>query len=137
MDYNHGHDTFQRTASNTKLYADACREVGAELGVTVVDIWTAFMTSVGWEEGKPLDGSKDVPRNPDLENLLSDGMFSPAAVMKNVQSSATNLPPGLHFKPGGYKIMYDEVIRNIRKNCPELAPENMPMVLPAWEVAPW
>lgn len=69
----HGHDTLQRTASNTKVYADACREIGAELGVTVVDIWRAFMTSVGWVEGKPLAGSKDAPKNPALGNLLSDG----------------------------------------------------------------
>lgn len=74
MDKIHGHDTLQRTAGNTKEYADACRGVGTEIGVTVVDIWQAFMTSVGWEEGKPLDGSKDVPKNPALEDLLSDGM---------------------------------------------------------------
>lgn len=84
MDHGHGHDTLQRTASNTKLYADACRDVGAELDVTVVDIWRAFMTSVGWEEGKPLDGSKNAPKNLALENLLSDGMFSREASMNAI-----------------------------------------------------
>lgn len=72
-DKGHGHDTLQRKAATTKMYADACRSVGVELGITVVDIWRAFMTSVGWEDGKPLDGSKDVPNNPALENLFSDG----------------------------------------------------------------
>ncbi|KAK2762575.1 hypothetical protein FQN54_000748 [Arachnomyces sp. PD_36] len=115
MDHGHGHDRLQRTASNTKVYADACREVGAELGVIVVDIWRAFMTFVGWEEGKPLDGSKDVPENAALAKLFSDG---------------------LHFKPGGYRIVYNELLRVIRKDCPDLAPENIEMILPDWVVAP-
>jgi hypothetical protein len=72
-DRGYGHTTLQRTAINTKRYADACREVGASLGVPVADIWRAFMTAAGWEEGQPLAGAKDVAKNSILESFLSDG----------------------------------------------------------------
>ena len=64
----------RRTAENTKRYADATREVGAELGVAVLDIWSIFMAMTGWKEGEPLVGSKKVARSEILEKLLADGM---------------------------------------------------------------
>ena len=63
----------QRTAEHTKKYADACREVGKELGVAVLDIWSIMMAKAGWREGEPLAGSKKVARNEVLEGLLIDG----------------------------------------------------------------
>lgn len=65
--------TLTRTATNTKLYADACREVGNSLDTPVVDIWSAFMKEAGWKEGQPLAGSKSAPANENLAALLSDG----------------------------------------------------------------
>ena len=62
-----------RSAEHTKTYADACRSVGAELGVPVLDLWSIFMAKVGWKEGEPLIGSKKVARNGILEKLLNDG----------------------------------------------------------------
>ncbi|KAL2221598.1 GDSL Lipase/Acylhydrolase family protein [Thermoascus aurantiacus ATCC 26904] len=115
LDAQKGFPTPSRTASNTKLYADACREVAASLGVQVVDIWTAFMKAAGWQEGQPLPGSKDIPNNEVLESLLSDG---------------------LHFTPEGYKIMYTEVMKVIRATWPDQAPENLPMIFPRWQEAP-
>ncbi|PGG95991.1 hypothetical protein AJ79_09783 [Helicocarpus griseus UAMH5409] len=108
-------ESFMRKASVTKLYADTCRSVGDTLNVPVADIWTAFMNAVGWEDGKPLAGSRDAPVNEKLGGILSDG---------------------LHFNPPGYKIMYEVVTRAIRTNYPELAPENVPMNFPPWEIAP-
>ncbi|KAK2811100.1 hypothetical protein FQN50_002436 [Emmonsiellopsis sp. PD_5] len=107
--------SLQRRASQTKLYADAARRVGQTLNVPVVDIWTAFMTAVGWKEGEPLAGSKEAPPNEKLEALLSDG---------------------LHFNPPAYKIMYEEVLKVIRECYPELAPEEVPMNFPPWDSAP-
>ncbi|KLJ13112.1 hypothetical protein EMPG_11931 [Blastomyces silverae] len=104
-----------RKASQTKQYADACREVGKGLNVPVADIWTAFMTAAGWVDGQPLVGSREVPVNEKLQALLSDG---------------------LHFNPAGYKVMYDEVTRAIRTHYPHLAPENVPMHFPPWQSAP-
>ena len=60
-----------RTADHTKIYADAARVVGQELGVAVVDLWTAFVKEAGWIEGQPLPGRKD--RNSVLGELLCDG----------------------------------------------------------------
>ncbi|KAK2783968.1 hypothetical protein FQN53_008889 [Emmonsiellopsis sp. PD_33] len=107
--------SLQRRAAQTKLYADAARRVGQALNVPVVDIWTAFMTAVGWTEGDPLAGSKEAAPNEKLEALLSDG---------------------LHFNPPGYRIMYEEVIKVIRECYPELAPEEVPMNFPPWDSAP-
>ncbi|KAG5304213.1 GDSL Lipase/Acylhydrolase [Histoplasma capsulatum G186AR] len=104
-----------RKASQTKKYADACRQVGKALNVPVADIWTAFMTAAGWVEGQPLPGSRDVPANKKLQALLSDG---------------------LHFNPAGYQVMYDEVTRAIRTHYPHLTPGNVPIHFPPWQTAP-
>lgn len=63
----------RRTAEHTKGYADACREVARDLGVVLVDLWSAFMAEAGWKRGMPLVGSKDVRRNDTLGDLLHDG----------------------------------------------------------------
>ncbi|OJD11817.1 hypothetical protein AJ78_07485 [Emergomyces pasteurianus Ep9510] len=107
--------SLMRKASQTKLYADACRQVGKALNVPVADIWTAFMTAAGWSPGMPLAGSRDEPVNEKLQALLSDG---------------------LHFNPAGYKVMYDEVTRAIWTYYPHLAPENVPVHFPPWQSAP-
>lgn len=64
----------QRTAEHTKLYADACREIGKELGVPVLDLWSVLMAEAGWREGEPLPGSIKTERNKVLGELLHDGM---------------------------------------------------------------
>jgi lysophospholipase L1-like esterase len=66
--------TPSRTASNTKLYADASREVANSLGIPVADIWTAFMEAAGWQDGQDLPGSKEIPENDVLRGLLVDGV---------------------------------------------------------------
>lgn len=62
-----------RTAAIAKTYAQAAKEVGAELDVPVVDLWSAFMSWLGWEEGKPLPGSRDLPNDEKLCSLFTDG----------------------------------------------------------------
>lgn len=62
-----------RTAEHTKTYADACRQVGKELGIVVLDLWSVFMERAGWKPGQPLAGSKAAERNKVLGELLSDG----------------------------------------------------------------
>lgn len=56
------------------MYADACRDIGKELGVPVLDLWSVFMAEAGWKEGEPLAGSIKNERNKVLEELLHDGM---------------------------------------------------------------
>lgn len=73
-----GKHYIQRLAANTKLYADAALKVGKELGVPTVNLWEAFMEYVGgWEEGKPLPGSKEVPKNEKFAELFRDGELAP------------------------------------------------------------
>ena len=64
-----------RTAEHTKLYADACREVGAEVGVEVLDLWSIFIAKAGYKDGQPLPGSKKTERNSVLGELLRDGIY--------------------------------------------------------------
>lgn len=65
----------RRTAENTKKYADAIREVGKDLGVPVVDLWSAIMLEAGWIPGfeGPLPGCMDAPHNEVLVKYLVDG----------------------------------------------------------------
>lgn len=62
-----------RTAHLTKIYAEAAKEVGALLNIPVADIWTSFMSTVGWEEGQALIGSRDAPNNEQFSKLFTDG----------------------------------------------------------------
>jgi lysophospholipase L1-like esterase len=62
-----------RTAEYTKKYADACRGVGDELGVAVLDVWSIMMAKTGWKKGEPVVGSKKVERSMVLDDLLVDG----------------------------------------------------------------
>ena len=66
-----------RSAAHTKKYADACRQVGADVGVTVLDVWSIVMAETGWKEGEALIGSKEVARNEVLDMLLVDGALFP------------------------------------------------------------
>lgn len=39
---------------------------------------------------------------------------------------------GVHFTGEGYKILYNKILKQIRKKYPELAPESLPFKLPYW-----
>jgi lysophospholipase L1-like esterase len=110
-----GFSSPSRTATNTKRYAGACQAAAASLPVQVVDVWGAFMEAAGWKEGEPLIGSRDVPENKFLADLLSDG---------------------LHLTGKGYRIIFDEVMRAIKENWPDQLPENLPTVFPRHYEAP-
>ena len=68
-----GYQEKTRTAEHTKKYADACRQVGHELHVDVLDLWTAMMRRAGWKPGQDLEGSRALPENPVLRDMLRDG----------------------------------------------------------------
>jgi hypothetical protein len=72
-DLQKGYKTLRRTAQHTKLYADACKDLGANFGIPVVDIWTAFLKKAGWTEGEPLIGSLEEPRSAIFDSFFSDG----------------------------------------------------------------
>jgi lysophospholipase L1-like esterase len=103
-----------RTAEHTAKYARAAQELGQELQLPVLDLWTIFMQKAGWQEGSTgaLAGSRDAPRNKVLGELLEDG---------------------LHFTPEGYHLMFDELVQVIQQKLPEHVPEKLPMIFPDWK----
>lgn len=112
-----GYDKPSRTAIGTKSYADAACELGKELGIPVLNLWSAFMSKIGWSIGEPVPGSLDIAQNSILADLMHDG---------------------LHLNPTGYHILYDELIKLIAEQWPDQLPDNLPYVLPRWnEPSEW
>ncbi|TLD20968.1 gb [Venturia nashicola] len=104
----------RRTAENTKKYADAIREVGKDLGIPVVDLWSAIMLEAGWNpkhEG-PLPGCTETPPNDVLTKYLIDG---------------------LHLTPLGYDLLHNTIMECIARHWPDHLPDNLPFVLPRWD----
>ncbi len=103
-----------RTAAHTAKYAHAALELGEELHLPVLDLWTIFMRKAGWQEGSTgaLIGSKDAPRSQVLGELLDDG---------------------LHFTGKGYDLTFDELIKVIQQKLPDLVPESLPTIFPDWK----
>lgn len=62
-----------RSPEVTMSYANACKDVAAELDLPVLDIWTLFMEKAGWNGDEKLPGSLMMPRNDVLGDLLIDG----------------------------------------------------------------
>lgn len=64
-----------REALDAKAYAQIVKEVGAETGLAVLDVWGIFMEKAGWKdsEGEVLPGRSLAPRNKVLEEFLYDG----------------------------------------------------------------
>lgn len=121
-----------RTASLAKTYAEAAREVAASLNIPSADIWSAFMAKVGWDEGKPLVGSRNLPNNEEFCSLFTDGKSKSVFI----QCLTDCFIAGLHLTAAGYRIVYDEVVKVIRTNWPDQDPEKLPFVFPPWVDAP-
>jgi lysophospholipase L1-like esterase len=90
-------------------YSNAACKVANELQVPFIDLWHAFLESIGWVEGNPVPGKRGDKSGEKLDNLLSDGV---------------------HFTGSGYRIWYDLVLQTIRDRYPELRTEQLPTTLP-------
>ncbi|KAI7230968.1 hypothetical protein KC330_g6668 [Hortaea werneckii] len=110
----------RRTAETTAMYAQAVRDVGAEVGgvgadVAVLDLWGCFMRVAGWVPGEPLVGSKDVeqmdPEKGGLERSLKDGV---------------------HLTGEGNRVLFSELVALINRTWPELDAERLGFDLPYW-----
>ena len=40
--------------------------------------------------------------------------------------------PGLHLTPDGYRVLYHQLMALIANTWPDQLPEQLPMILPAW-----
>ncbi|KAK5127859.1 hypothetical protein LTR85_004976 [Meristemomyces frigidus] len=108
-----GQKVLRRTAVNTAAYAQGVRELGAELEVPVLDIWTAMVARAGHSRHDPvMPGSLDAPTNEILQSYLHDG---------------------LHFSGEGYKVLYGELMALIERTWPEEMPSRLKLRLPAWD----
>ncbi|MCJ1392658.1 hypothetical protein MMC18_005528 [Xylographa bjoerkii] len=123
-----------RTADHTKKYADACVEVGREMKVPVLDLWSVLMIRAGWKQGdSALPGSKAEPKSAVLAEMLSDG--------ENYQFSkmlfdSPPAPIGLHFNPEGYRVLFQALMNTIETNWPKDSPQAIPYRFPLWTEAP-
>lgn len=94
------------------------------------------MAKVGWKEGQPLVGSRDLPNNEEFCRLFTDGKYKPAPCVYLGMLCTDCVIAGLHLTPAGYRIVYDEVLKVIRTNWPDEDPEKLPFVFPSWVDAP-
>ena len=141
-------DVVRRRAVVTADYAQAVRDVGSERKIPVLDLWAIIMKKAGYnasvqspardssdeldteyldEYDKPTTGSKIAKTTYD-ERMLPG---SSAAPVNNELRS--HFIDGLHFSRKGYDLLFDKLMKAIRRDFPHLAPEKLPFVLPAWD----
>ncbi len=132
-----GFTQVRRTTENTRRYAETCREVGSQLGIPVVDIWTTFLLHAGWTGGDPILGSRNLAPSGTLQSLFSDGeCLSATHVNASIGARRRLMRQGLHLTPAGYKLVFDEVMKGIKEHYPSLDPDRLAFCYPPWEVAP-
>lgn len=78
-DQSNGYTTVSRLAESTKVYADTVVQLGAELGLPVVNLWKAFMSQTdfnvdAWKPGDHVVGSLALAQSDTLAGLMYDGM---------------------------------------------------------------
>lgn len=101
----------QRKAQTTRKYAEAVKEVGNDLQVPVVDLWTAITRACGndtcCDGADQVTGSLDRQRSSKLSKFLYDG---------------------LHLSGEGYRVLFSEFMGTLLSNYPELSPRNLEFV---------
>ena len=135
---------FQRRAGTTSQYARAAVQAGRAYGVHVLDLWTVIMRKVGWETSMGRDccckhlschlQSKTAPSHSEVHHI--PGCISIPAVSPIADYQLSDfLIDGLHLTKLGYDVLFWELMKLIRRDLPECAPENLPFVLPEWRAA--
>lgn len=102
----------------TAEYAEAVRQVGAEIGddLVVLDLWSAIMTEAirrtpNPDPNGPILGTKQLGSNVALTSLM---------------------PDGLHFGSAGYSIFFKVLLSALESKWPI----SSRYVFPEWNVAP-
>jgi lysophospholipase L1-like esterase len=78
-----------RKAGDAREYAQIIKEVGAETGLAVLDVWGVFIERAGWKggEGEVLPGSFEGGKSVVLGELLDDGKL-PLSQLRNMDWGA-------------------------------------------------
>lgn len=106
----------RRAAISTAIYAQAMRTLGQELGIPVLDIYTAMLARSGHgRETTPIPGSLEAPKNPTLQSYLTDG---------------------LHFSGEGYRLLFGQLMALIERTWSDQMPARIPIRLPLWDLEP-
>ncbi|ODQ66581.1 SGNH hydrolase [Nadsonia fulvescens var. elongata DSM 6958] len=106
------HSDDPRNTATNKIYSDIVEKVANEFQVPFLNLWLAFLESVGWVDGEEaIPGTIGYTGSKSISHLLSDG---------------------LHFSADGYKVFFLKLMETIRTNYSELAPESLPFILPYW-----
>jgi hypothetical protein len=107
-----------RRASVTAEYAEAGRQVGAEIGgdLVVLDLWSAIMAEAvrrtpNPNPNGPILGTKQLGSNKALTSLM---------------------PDGLHFGNAGYSIFFEALLSALESKWPT----SSQYIFPEWNVAP-
>ncbi|KAF9185554.1 hypothetical protein BGZ50_002999 [Haplosporangium sp. Z 11] len=95
--------TMDRSNSETKEYAQACAEVGQDLNVPVVDLWSDISCQV--------EGTCELYESDQLQDYLMDG---------------------LHLKRMGNEVLYKGIMNKVALHFPQLHPTCWPSVFPGY-----
>lgn len=137
-------DEYQRRAGITSQYALAAAEVAKAQGAHVLDFWTILMRKVGWNESMGRNCCCDaIPYHPSATpNLRSSSVqHIPGChhFLTHVPTAPHRLSDfltdGLHLTEAGYNVLFSELMKLIRREIQECAPENLPFVVPEWKEA--
>lgn len=135
---------FQRRAGATSQYARAAVQAGRAYGVHVLDLWTTIMRKVGWNDSMGRDccckhlscqlESKTLLSNSEMQHI--PGCIHIPEVFPNADYQLSDfLTDGLHLTKLGYDVLFWELMKLIRRDLPDCAPEKLPFVLPEWRNA--
>lgn len=135
---------FQRRAGATSQYAQAAVQAGRAYGVHILDLWTIIMRRVGWNESMGRDCCcKHLSCNLESKTTLGKsevqhipGCIHVSEISPNADYQLSDfLTDGLHLTKFGYDVLFWELMKLIRRDLPDCAPEKLPFVLPEWRTA--
>lgn len=131
-----------RRAGITSQYARAVAQVGRSCGVCVLDFWKILMAQTGWNESMgircccdhiPYSINTDKETERDRLQHIPGCRRTSASIPGAKYQLSDFLVDGLHLTKLGYDILFSELMRLIRNNLPDCAPENLPLVFPDWK----
>lgn len=133
----------QRRAGITSQYARAAVQAGRAYGVHTLDFWSIIMKKVGWTSWmgrdcccKHLSCHLDAKTAPSSDVHHLPGCIHIPEVSSYADYQLSDfLTDGLHLTKLGYDVLFWELMKLIRRDLPECAPENLPFVLPEWRSA--